>query len=102
MPATKKFTARNVAALTALANECGLSFSLAFGRRNIDFSTRAPVDGDFSPVSEEEDVKMADFADRANTMFGDREHFFACNRYRFVRCDWSKDTRTQSQIDNVD
>lgn len=102
MPATKKFTARNIPALTALATKCGLTFSLEFGRRNIDFSTRAPADGEFGPVSEDEDVKMADFADRANTLFGDREHFFACNRYRFVRCDWAKDTRTQSQIDNVD
>lgn len=101
MPAAKKFTAANVPALTKLAAECGLSHTMASGKR-IDFSAQPAEAGEFCRMREEDEGKLEEFIKRAEGMFGVREHFSAFNCYRFVRCTWSKDTRTQSQMDNVD
>jgi hypothetical protein len=102
MPAAKKFTANNVPALIRLAIECGLEHTMSGGRRGIDFSAQPAENGEFCRMREEDEGKLKRFIKRAEEMFGDREHFTTCNRWSFVRCDWSKECRTQSQMDNVD
>jgi hypothetical protein len=96
------FTARNVPALIVLATETGLVHHYDCGGRHINFAPTAPVDGDYPPLGEEDEAKVVTFCERANAAFGDRAHFCAGNRWRFASVSWSKDTRTQAQLENRD
>ena len=60
------------------------------------------VDGDYPALDEDDESKLVHFCERATEMFGDREHFFASSRWRFVRVTWERDTRTDAQRNNVD
>lgn len=100
--AAKKFTARNLPALEKLAAECGLTYVHRNWSKCYTFAPNAHVNGDFEPLCEEDQNKLVAFCESANSMFGDREHFFAANHWRFARVSWERDCRTESQKNNCD
>lgn len=100
--AAKKFTARNLPALEKLAAECGLKLTHKNWSKCVDFAPGDLVDGDYPALSEEDQAKVENFCERANSTFGDREHFHASNRWRFARVRWERDSRTESQHNNCD
>ncbi len=102
MPATKKFTARNLPALESLARECGLEHTFRNSSRCYTFAPGELVEGDYPALGEDDERKLVRFSESATKMFGDREYFFASNCWRFVRVTWQRDTRTESQRNNCD
>ena len=97
-----KFTARNLPALEKLARECGLEHTFRNWSKCYTFAPGELVDGDYPALGEDDESKLVRFCERATEMFGDREHFFASNRWRFVRVTWERDTRADAQRNNMD
>jgi len=103
MSATKKFTARNVPALIALARECGLESAFRNSSKCYTFAPAADaVEQNYPALNEEDEVKLERFVAAADAMFGTREFFSAHNAWRFVCVDWERECRTESQLNNCD
>lgn len=97
--AAKKFTARNVPALVDIAR--GLGFEMhKCDSKTYDFSR--PGLEDMSVGLSCEDMESArKFTDEVERTFAAYDVFID-NRHRFVRVSWSKSTRTESQLNNMD